>query len=133
MVWVSDALHGGFSDEKPWLPVAIDHLPLAVTAQEANADSTLHFFRRMLAWRKAHPVLWKGSFALHGAGEAFLVFRRAHAGEEMVCAFNLGADPARVGLPDGEWRVVEGTGFDARIEGPVAQLPPYQALFARRV
>lgn len=130
--WSGDALHGGFSEEKPWLPVALDHLPLAVSAQDADPDSTLAFYRRMLAWRRAHPVLWKGDFTLHAARETVLAFRRRHQREEMLCVFNLGADPARLEVPDGAWTLVEAPGFAARLNGSVADLPPHAALFAHR-
>jgi alpha-glucosidase len=132
MVWSSDALHGGFSDEKPWLPVAIDHTLLAVSVQDENPDSVLAFYRRMLAWRKAHPVLWKGGFTSHAASEHHLAFVRTHGGVEMLCMFNLGAEPERMEMPLGNWRVAEGLGFGARIDGSVAELPPYEALFAQR-
>jgi hypothetical protein len=38
-----------------------------------------------------------------------------------------------VALPVGEWRAVEGTGFEGAIVGRHVELPPCQALFADRV
>ena len=34
MVWLGDNLNGGFSEAKPWLPVAMEHLRMAVGQQE---------------------------------------------------------------------------------------------------
>jgi hypothetical protein len=48
----------------------------------------------------------------------------------VFCAFNLGATPLSVALPDGDWKVIEGSGFAGAIVGRVAELPPYQAIFA---
>jgi alpha-glucosidase len=52
--------------------------------------------------------------------------------DSIFCAFNLGADPLTAALPEGAWRVIEGTGFAGAIVGRQVELPPYQALFAER-
>ena len=46
----------GFTDGHPWLPVAVEHLRLAVAEQERDAGSMLHFYRAMLGFRRAHPA-----------------------------------------------------------------------------
>jgi glycosidase len=62
--WISDNQNGGFSDAKPWLPMAVEHLHRAVGNQEGKADSTLAFYRAMIGFRKGYPALAKGSFTL---------------------------------------------------------------------
>jgi alpha-glucosidase len=132
MVWLGDQMLGGFSDVKPWLPVAMEHLRMAVNVQEADPGSMLAFYRRMLALRKARPALIKGGFALHETSEHVVSYLREGEGDAVFCAFNLGAAPVRTGLPRGNWRAIDGTGFAARIDGGQAVLPPHQALFAER-
>jgi len=59
--WDGDAPNAGFSEsESPWMPVAEAHLPLAVAAQEEDAGSVLSFFRDLMRWRRATPVLRLG-------------------------------------------------------------------------
>jgi len=48
----------------------------------------------------------------------------------MLCAFNLGTEPLRVALPQGDWPALEGPDFTGGIEGREILLPPSQVLFA---
>ena len=86
----------------------------------------LAFYRRMLAWRKTQPALAKGSFALQETSDSLISYVRTLGDESIFCAFNLGPDPLVAALPEGEWRVIEGTGFaarDRRAAGGAAALP----------
>ena len=51
-----------FSTGEPWMPLNSDWPEWNVQAQEADGASVLHFYRRMAAFRAAHPVLATGSF-----------------------------------------------------------------------
>lgn len=92
----------------------------------------LSTYRRMLAWRKSHPVLAKGGFALHRTTNSLVSYVREDETEAMFCAFNLGPDPVSVELPAGDWEVIPDSGFVGTIVGNDAELPPVQAVFARR-
>jgi alpha-glucosidase len=130
MVWLSDTLNGGFSEVKPWLPVAMEHLRLAVNQQEDDPESMLAFYRRLLAWRKARPAVAKGSFAIGQTSDSLISYVRGSGDEAVFCAFNLGAEPVTADLPSGEWQAMGDTGFAGRIVGRTVELPPHQALFA---
>jgi alpha-glucosidase len=132
MPWLSDNLYAGFSETKPWLPVAMEHLRVSVSAQEGDPESMLAFYRRMLAWRKTKPALAKGSFALQETSDSLISYVRSLGEEAIFCAFNLGPDPLAAAMPEGNWVLVEGTGFAGAIVGRQVELPPYQALFAER-
>ena len=133
MPWLADNLHAGFSEVKPWLPVAVEHMRMAVSVQDGDPESMLDFYRRMLGWRKARPALGKGGFRLQETSDSLISYVRSHGGEAIFCAFNLGADPLVAALPEGEWQLIDGTGFAGAIVGRQAELPPHQALFAERV
>jgi alpha-glucosidase len=128
--WAHDTAFAGFSDTKTWLPVSIDHISRAVSLQEANPKSVLNHYRRMLAWRKRHPALARGALEILTASPGLVAYFRTLDGERILCAFNLGDAQRSMRLPPGRWRALEGTGFDAGIEGAEAVLPPHQALFA---
>jgi len=133
MVWSNDNTHAGFSEAKPWLPVAFDQLPLCVDAQNAEETSLLNFYRRMLAWRKTQPALVKGGITLHDHSDSTVAWVRDHPEGDLFCAFNLGPEPAVMTLPEGSWERIEGTGFEGEIRDGSARLPACGVLFARRI
>ncbi len=93
MPWHADAPQAGFSDGTPWLPVGVDHPPLAVDRQERDPGSLLHLTRRVLALRKANPALAIGDLTLVEVAPGLLVFERHAAGQTMLCLFNMGPEP----------------------------------------
>ena len=130
MPWVADAHCGGFTDGRPWLPVAMEHLERAVSVQDRAADSTLAFYRAMLAFRAAHPALVKGDMEIVEADDAYLALIRAHRGTRLFCAFNLSTGPRPVGFPEGGWRLDRGAPFKSKTDERGTVLPPWQACFA---
>ncbi|MCS6758350.1 MAG: DUF3459 domain-containing protein [Candidatus Devosia euplotis] len=58
----------------------------------------LAFYRTILAWRKAHPVLALGDIAFFDVAEPILVFRRIIEDGAMLCVFNLSADTHAVAV-----------------------------------
>ncbi len=104
MVWESSALNGGFSGAaRPWLPVALAHLPQAQDAAEADSGALLHHYRRAIALRQAHKALTKGTQTGMSAEGNVLKFTRIHEGEEIICLFNMGEEAALVELPEGAY------------------------------
>jgi alpha-glucosidase len=94
----------GFTTGTPWLPADPAHAALAVDVQEADAGSMLHFARRAIAFRRAHPALRWGSFEPVRVDGAVLVARRGHGDDDVLAAFNFGDDACCVELPAG-WRL----------------------------
>jgi alpha-glucosidase len=98
MPW-SAAAHAGFSSVEPWLPVPAQHRAASVEAQERDPNSALHGFRRLLAWRRQHPVLITGDIEFFLATESVLAFRRFDDRDSIVAAFNLSAEAVSFALP----------------------------------
>ncbi len=134
MPWDSTARHAGFSEAKPWLPVASAHLPLAVDRQEADAGALLHHYRRAIAFRAAHPVLKKGDMVEMHATSSLLHFKRQSEHEEvMFCAFNFSSEPVELALGSGTWRGVgEELGGVAPSSDGIVTLNPWQCCLAVR-
>ncbi len=126
MVWHANRQYGGFSETKPWLPVAEEHASQAVDAQEHDPDSMLNFYRRMIAYRASRPELVKGTFDVVEADEGFLSAIRTYGGKRLFTAFNLSGQARGVGLPAGAWTTDHDAPFDA---GNGTILPPWQATF----
>ena len=130
MVWSSNARNGGFTEGKPWLPVAAEHAARAVDAQESDPDSMLNFYRHMIAYRKTRPELIKGGYQLVTAEKDYLALIREHDGKRLFCAFNLSDAPRKVDLPAGDWTVEKTAPFEVRMVDSGPELPGWAALFA---
>jgi alpha-glucosidase len=128
--WVQDNANGGFTDAKPWLPMAVEHLDRAVARQEDAEGSMLTFYRGMLAFRKAHPALAKGTLGIVEARDDYLAIIREHEGARIFAAFNLSEAEAPVTLPKGRWRQDRAAPFRAAVTESGVRLPPWQAYFA---
>ncbi len=130
MAWSSNARNGGFTDGKPWLPVASEHAARAADAQEADAGSMLNFYRNMIAYRKTRAPLIKGTFELVTTEDSYLAAIREHGGTRMFCAFNLSDKPRAVDLPTGAWTIDEQSPFNVNTNEAGLTLPPWSALYA---
>ena len=102
--WDQGEAPNGFTSGKPWLPLKPAQSALNVASQNADPDSMLAFYRRILAWRRIHDVLYDGDIAFFRVAEPVLAFRRFSQAGTMTCVFNLSAETHKValtGLPDG--------------------------------
>ena len=130
MPWSHDQHNGGFSETRPWLPVAMEHVASSVETQEDDENSMLNFYRRMIDFRKAYSALLKGSYTPVQAGETYISFIREHENSRLFCAFNLSDEDRVVPLPEGSWQIDRGAPFWAKETDKEITLPGWQALFA---
>lgn len=101
MQWTSDA-HGGFTIGTPWLAVNPNTTEINAAAQLADPDSVFHHHRRLIALRRAHPVLVFGGFHdLDPEHERVLAYTRTLDDRRVVVLVNFGAEPVTHELPDG--------------------------------
>jgi alpha-glucosidase len=133
MPW-TDRADGGFSNGKPWLPVADAHRALAVARQDADPGSVLNAFRRFLHWRHSVDALVVGSIAFLDAPEPVLLFIRATSVRRVLVALNLG-DAAAACAVEG-WdsaRVLSGHGLpQGALQNGKITLPPHGAYYAEQ-
>ncbi|OYW98490.1 MAG: hypothetical protein B7Z15_22070, partial [Rhizobiales bacterium 32-66-8] len=102
--WDEGDAPNGFTSGTPWLPVKPAQSALNVASQNADAGSTLAFYRTMLAWRKTHDVLLDGDITFFKTSEPVLAFRRSKDDAAMLIVFNLSPEPRDVtltGVPSG--------------------------------
>jgi len=103
MPWDAGNAPNGFTTGTPWLPVKYAQSALNVAGQNADPDSTLAFYRAILAWRKPRPVLRLGDLVFVKTAEPVLAFRRTMGDESLLCIFNLSAeaqDLVVAGIPE---------------------------------
>ncbi|MCQ4321654.1 alpha-glucosidase [Stutzerimonas stutzeri] len=132
MPWHDQDLHGGFSGEQPWLPLADRHLPMSVAAQEQGPSSMLNIYRRFLAWRQDQRLLIEGSMRTVYHDDALLVYERRLDDEVWVCLFNMGDSARHFDLS----APVEGLDVPSAsvvFEGHGVHLPAHGFGFARRL
>ena len=129
MPWTQDH-NGGFSDGRPWLPVAVEHLDRAVSVQERDLGSTLTFYRSFIAFRKTLPALAKGNLTILAADDAQLVLTRDDGITRVFAAYNLSGAPLTVALPDGEWTRRDDAPFTVEFGDGTVEIGPYQGAFA---
>ncbi len=100
MVWTSGGNHAGFSSgHKSWLPVPRQHKALSVEVQEADDGSLLNHYRRMIAFRNAHPAVIEGGLTFVDMEEDVLAFIRDKGKERLLFVFNMRRGPQDVALP----------------------------------
>ncbi len=153
MAWDSTAPDLGFGAAgssaepvRPWLPVAETHRALAVDRQRGQAGSVLETYRTLLAWRRGVPALIHGDMTLLDEHPQVLAYVREHAGERVLCAFNLSEaavdwtpamspDTSPAASPAASVRigpVLAGSGVHgAAVQGDVVAFEPWGVLFAR--
>jgi alpha-glucosidase len=132
MPWTR-AEHGGFSTGTPWLPVAEQHLNLAVDVQERDPGSALHAFRHFMRWRKRQPALLWGSIEFLEATDNILAFIRRLDDEILLAGFNLSSRPAVTELPKAfSGQTVRGHGLpEGQLNGRHLELPPHGVVYCK--
>lgn len=108
---------GGAAGSQPWIPQPAGWAGLSVAAQDADPDSTLAFYRRALAARRA-VFAGTDEQTTAEADEDVLLVRRAG----VIVVVNTGVEP--VALPEGEVLISSGP-----LPGGV--LPPDTAAWVR--
>jgi alpha-glucosidase len=134
MPWSATEPNLAFSAGTPWLPVAAAHATLAADRQEADNTSLLHFYRRLLEWRRTQPALLHGEMDLLAVHPQVLAWVRTHAGERLLCAFNMSDTPADYTPGSGAKvaQVLTQSGLEGgRADGAALQFAPWGALIAR--
>ncbi len=100
MPWRSGAPDLGFGcgNVKTWLPMPASHRALAADAQLADPASLQQHYRTLLHWRRSQPSLLHGDMRLLPCHDQVFAHLRSHAGERLLCAFNLSEQPAMLDL-----------------------------------
>ena len=104
--WTPEPNHGWACD--PWLPWPPEAAAgRDMQSMQADDQSTLNLYRRLLTARRASPALTGGGFEWLPSGDAekVLVYRRATDDDKRVVAVNFAAEDAEVPLPEGSWEV----------------------------
>ncbi|CAN5819543.1 alpha-amylase family glycosyl hydrolase [soil metagenome] len=129
--WDATQPHAGFSSAKPWLPLPVEHMAMAVRQQQQDDASVLCFARTLIAWRKSLPQLTRGEIVFIDAPEPVLALRRDLAGWPSILAvLNLGAQAVTFHLTEStEYIKLEGHGLIGGASEGTLELPAFGAWF----
>jgi alpha-glucosidase len=84
---------------RPWLPLPPDAATRSVEAQAARPDSMLALTRSLLAMRRAHPALQRGSYRpVSDAPAGVLAYQRELGRDHLLVLMNFESGPAHVRL-----------------------------------
>jgi alpha-glucosidase len=98
--WNNTQNAAGFSQSKPWLPVADAHLALNIEQQSSNSNSVLNAYRQFLNWRKQQDALINGDISFFDTAEPILAFLRKSEAQTLVILFNLSEQPQKINLSE---------------------------------
>ena len=100
MTWDSSEM-AGFTHGRPWLPLVADHRAVNVEVEEGDETSILNLYRRLIALRRAHPMLVGGQLSSVTTLGDLLSFERTAENERVVIFLNLGHSPVQVATEAG--------------------------------
>jgi alpha-glucosidase len=95
----------GFTTGQPWLPVNPETAAVNVEAQRRDPGSMLSLYRRLIAERRASPVLRRGTYRTLPAPRNVFAYARELDGERRVVLLNFGDRTTRVRVGSANARV----------------------------
>ena len=129
MQW-DDSPNAGFTAGEPWLPVNPDYAEVNAAA-DADSDSVLNYYRRLIALRHDHDVLVYGDYELLTPDhERLWAYERTLGDERALVALNFGDEPAAFVSPgaDGERLIAN---YDDPPDPAGGTLRPWEAVVYR--
>jgi alpha-glucosidase len=141
MQWdLSNAQAGFTSSTHPWLPVAANHDKVNVQVEQADDDSLLSWYRRLLALRRHDPALRSGRTVLLDPGNARVLsyVRVDPNGGGILVALNMSSQAQKLnlssaaGLAGARFRTMLSSPAQFRLTDATGAitLPPYAAWIA---
>ena len=93
MQW-SDLPYAGFTEGTPWIKVNPNYPEINVERDLARPDSIYRYYQRLIALRKANPILVYGDYLDHEyPSEALYVFERRLDTQRWIILANTSSEP----------------------------------------
>jgi alpha-glucosidase len=137
MQWTADA-NAGFSEVKPWLPVAASYKQYNVAVEEKDPSSILNYYKQLIKVRRENHALLHGEYvALNETDSNVLSYLRKSKNGSVIVALNMSGKPVKVrfdlkarGLSGRHTKVLLGNypNVGESVDLTNVTLPPYGAL-----
>jgi oligo-1,6-glucosidase len=93
--------NAGFSAGEPWIRPNPNHTAINVEEAEADPDSVLHYYRKLISLRKEHPVMVYGDFEdISGDDPHVYAYVRKHGDTAWIVVLNHSDAPGAFELPE---------------------------------
>ncbi len=98
----NDGPYAGFSTAEPWFTLNPNYKEINVAAAEADEDSILHYYRKLLKFRKENEVAIYGDFKQYNKNSKQLfVYERNLDGVKLLVVSSFTEDSVSFKAPDG--------------------------------
>ena len=97
MQWDSTPL-SGFTTGRPWLKIPPSAAERNVAAQDADANSILNFYRKLIRLRRQSPALLDGEYRAVGNDPHVYAYLRRTPSQTMLVALNMSAEGRSFGV-----------------------------------
>lgn len=99
MQW-DDSLNAGFSTGEPWLKVNPNYTSINAELALRDENSIFHYYRKLIALRREHPVLVYGEYQLLlEDDEQVYAYTRTYDGERLLVVLNFTGDTILFQIP----------------------------------
>ncbi|EIA07823.1 trehalose-6-phosphate hydrolase [Flavobacterium frigoris PS1] len=106
MQWNAEHL-AGFSDKSSWIKVNPNYTKINVASLEAQNNSLLNRYKKLIALRNTEPVLQYGKYSQLSFSNNCISFVRNHNGKYIKCYFNFSTRPIEIKINPKE-NILEG-------------------------
>ena len=96
--------HAGFTEGTPWIKVNPNYQTVNVETEEADPNSCLNYFRKMVKNRKDNPVLIYGKYHLldrKNQNPSIYAYTRELNGDKLLVVLNFTSENQFWNLPEG--------------------------------
>lgn len=101
MQWSAER-NAGFSEARPWFFVNENYRQINVAAQGEDPDSQLNFYRKLLKFRREHPVVLYGEYKEYLPRDKQLyVYERSYEGSRLLVICSFTKEQVRFDAPEG--------------------------------
>ncbi len=100
----SGAKNAGFTTaDKPWFEVNPNYPEINVEAAEADPNSILHFYRKLLRFRKENEIVRYGDFRMLKTDRKLFAYIRRYQGQKLLVVCSFAEQEMNFRLPESEF------------------------------
>ncbi|MBE5996278.1 MAG: alpha,alpha-phosphotrehalase [Lachnospiraceae bacterium] len=121
--------NAGFTTGTPWIGVTDNYRTINVEAAEADPESILHYYRRLIRLRKEYDVISEGDIRFLDTGiPHVLAYERIFEGRTLTVVCNFGSEREVIDIPELAERMENGSVLISSTgrEIPSSGLEPYE-------
>jgi len=134
MLWTSGH-NAGFTRVTPWLPINEEHKTTNVDKEEKHPDSTLNFYKELIALRKKEDSLITGTFEKFYVDKSVATYFREYNKEKILVVINFFKKVKTIPFPKGEWKPICATHRhrDQIIEEDKLKLSRFEIIILKKI